>query len=120
MPEKVDTSIAVSHTCGAHVAEAASEVPDPVCEIHTVRGKCGIAEPATPAAAAAIHLRVQYVLYATCCVFVRTVRRRPQARTYRATLHADTNACMQAHTGSGSSTAPAAVLCYPGASSKSE
>eukprot|EP00955_Chlamydomonas_euryale_P081899 363640-Chlamydomonas_euryale.AAC.3 len=66
-----------------------AEAPGPMCEIHTVRGKCGVAEPATPsAAAAALHLRVQYVLYATGCVFVRTVRRRPQVRTYCATLSA--------------------------------
>eukprot|EP00955_Chlamydomonas_euryale_P090079 364510-Chlamydomonas_euryale.AAC.14 len=66
-----------------HVVEA----PDPLCGIHTGRGKCGIAEPATrPAAAAALHLRVQDVLYATCCVFVHIVSQRPQVRTYRATL----------------------------------
>eukprot|EP00955_Chlamydomonas_euryale_P007347 77881-Chlamydomonas_euryale.AAC.1 len=28
----------------------------------------------------------QYVMYATCCVFVHTVRRRPQVHTARATL----------------------------------
>eukprot|EP00955_Chlamydomonas_euryale_P085719 364148-Chlamydomonas_euryale.AAC.5 len=48
---------------------------------------CGVKEPATPpAAAAALHLRVQYVLYATYFVFVRTVCWTPQVRTYRATL----------------------------------
>eukprot|EP00955_Chlamydomonas_euryale_P081432 363577-Chlamydomonas_euryale.AAC.7 len=73
-------SYAVAHTC-------CGGAPGPMCEIHTVRGKCGIAESATPpAAAAALHLRVQYVPYPTCCVFVRTVRRRPQVRTYCATL----------------------------------
>eukprot|EP00955_Chlamydomonas_euryale_P062982 358521-Chlamydomonas_euryale.AAC.3 len=50
-----------------------TEVSDPLCEIHTVRGKCGVAGPATtPAAAAALNLRVQYVLYATCRVSVHT------------------------------------------------
>eukprot|EP00955_Chlamydomonas_euryale_P104117 365542-Chlamydomonas_euryale.AAC.3 len=37
--------------------------------------------PATTPAAAALHLRVQYALDATCRVFRRTTRRRPQIRT---------------------------------------
>eukprot|EP00955_Chlamydomonas_euryale_P078171 363096-Chlamydomonas_euryale.AAC.13 len=46
-----------------------AEAPDPLCEIHTMRCKCGIAECTTPpAAVAALHLRVQDVLYATRCV----------------------------------------------------
>eukprot|EP00955_Chlamydomonas_euryale_P083134 363802-Chlamydomonas_euryale.AAC.8 len=55
-----------------------------MCEIHTVLGKYGVAEPATPpVAAAALRLGVQYVLYATCCAYsyVQYARDPKYART---------------------------------------
>eukprot|EP00955_Chlamydomonas_euryale_P080914 363499-Chlamydomonas_euryale.AAC.6 len=48
-----------------------------------------IAEPATPpAAAAALHLRVQYVLYATCCVFI-CIRKPETPKTPSQSVHCE-------------------------------